>query len=88
MTIVGTLGSGYGGYMALDDVTLVGCTSKLTSSPSIVMPPKPIVGTYLGDGTTFCMVDGNPQPKVSWLQKNMFIHKDSARWVKKGCYFT
>ena len=82
MTIEGVQGSGYMGYMAVDDIQLVGCESRPTSSPSITIPPKPIVGNYLSEGVTYCMVDGNPQPTVSWLQKNMLIHKDSSRFVR------
>jgi hypothetical protein len=79
MSIVARYSNTYSGYVAVDDIKMVGCSSKPTTPPSVYLPPPPIVGSYRDDGYTYCFVVGNPQPKITWLQKNMLIHRDSTR---------
>ena len=79
MTIVSQFTGSYSGYVAVDDIVMEGCTSQPTSPPNVYLPPPPIVGNYRDTGSTYCYVTGNPQPKITWLQKNMLIHRDSTR---------
>ena len=40
------------------------------SPPSIVTPPMPIVVNETGTASFQCEVEGNPQPKLTWLRDN------------------
>ena len=86
MSIVTTFSTSYTGYVAVDDILMDGCTSKPTTPPNVLSPPPPIVGNYRDNGYTYCFVVGNPQPKITWLQKNMLLHKDSTRLVLPSSY--
>ena len=40
------------------------------SPPSIVTPPMSIVVNETGTASFQCEIEGNPQPKVTWLRDN------------------
>ena len=49
---------------------------KSISAPSIVTPPMPIVVNETGTASFQCEVEGNPQPKVTWLRANFSLLAD------------
>ena len=49
---------------------------KSISSPSIVTPPMPIVVNETGTASFQCEIEGNPQPKVTWLRDNFSLLAD------------
>ena len=49
---------------------------KSISAPSIVTPPMPIVVNETGTASFQCEIEGNPQPKVTWLRDNFSLLAD------------
>ena len=49
---------------------------KSISAPSIVTPTVPIVVNETGTASFQCEVEGNPQPKVTWLRDNFSLLAD------------
>ena len=54
------------------------------SAPSIVTPPMPIVVNETGTASFQCEVEGNPQPKVTWLRDNSSLLADKRVVLTDG----
>ena len=53
-----------------------GDPGKSISAPSIVTPPRSIVVNETGTASFQCEVEGNPEPKVTWLKDNSSLLAD------------
>ena len=53
-----------------------GDPGKSISAPSIVAPPMSMVVNETGTASFQCAVEGNPEPKVTWLKQNSSLLAD------------
>ena len=61
-----------------------GDPGKSISAPSIVAPPKSVVVNETGIASLQCEVEGNPEPKVTWLKDNSSLRADTRIVTSHG----
>ena len=61
-----------------------GDPGKSISAPSIVAPPMPMVVNETGTASFQCEVEGNPEPKVTWLKQNSSLVADKRVVPSRG----
>ena len=61
-----------------------GDPGKSISAPSIVAPPMSMVVNETGTASFQCEVEGNPEPKVTWLKQNSRIVADKRVAPSRG----
>ena len=61
-----------------------GDPGKSMSAPSIVAPPISMVLNESGTASFQCKVEGNPEPKVTWLKQNSSIPADKRVMSSRG----
>ena len=61
-----------------------GDPGKSISAPSIVAPPMSMVVNESGAASFQCDVEGNPEPKVTWLKQNSSLLADKRVVPSRG----
>ena len=61
-----------------------GDPGKSISAPSIVAPPMSMVVNETGTASFQCEVEGNPEPKVTWLKQNSSLLVDKRVVPSRG----
>ena len=61
-----------------------GDPGKSISAPSIVAPPMSMVVNETGTASFQCGVEGNPEPKVTWLKQNSSLLADKRVVPSRG----
>ena len=61
-----------------------GDPGKSISAPSIVAPPMSMVVNETGTALFQCQVEGNPEPKVTWLKQNSSLLADKRIVPSRG----
>ena len=61
-----------------------GDPGKSISAPSIVAPPMSVVVNETGTASFQCEVEGNPEPKVTWLNQNSSLLADKRVVPSRG----
>ena len=61
-----------------------GDPGKSISAPSIVAPPMSMVVNESGTASFQCQVEGNPEPKVTWVKQNSSLPVDKRVVPSRG----